>query len=52
MIDETNLERGDTGIVLRIPMKLKKRGGRKEVIVPDSDCSTCAESLARILCSS
>lgn len=36
MIDETNLERGDTGIVLRIPMKLKKRGGRKEVIVPDS----------------
>lgn len=35
MIEEMNLERGETGVVLRIPMKLKKRGGRKEVIVPD-----------------
>ncbi len=35
MIEEMNLERGETGVLLHIPMKLKKRGGRKEVIVPD-----------------
>ena len=36
MIHEMNLEPCGNGILLRIPMKLKKRGGRKEVIVPDS----------------
>lgn len=36
MIEEMNLERWETRVVLRIPMKLKKRGGRKEVIIPDA----------------
>jgi hypothetical protein len=35
MTDRASLEREGEEIVIRIPMLLKKRGGRKEVIVPD-----------------
>lgn len=35
MTDTMILEQGQSGTLLRIPMKLKKRCGRKEVIVAD-----------------
>ena len=35
MTKSINLEHGDNGTLIHIPMKLKKRGGRKEVIVAD-----------------
>ena len=36
MTDTVNLEQGPNGTLVHIPMKLKKRGGRKEIIVPDA----------------
>lgn len=35
MTDTMSLVSGEDGVLIRIPMRLKKRGGRKEVIVPD-----------------
>ena len=35
MTDTISLVSGEDGVLIRIPMRLKKRGGRKEVIVPD-----------------
>lgn len=35
MTTPVTLERDGNSVVLRIPMSLKKRGGRKEIIVPE-----------------
>ena len=36
MTKGTVLETGDNGLVVSVPLKLKKRAGRKEVILPDA----------------
>jgi hypothetical protein len=41
------VERDGTAVVVRIPMALKKRGGRKEIIVPDGLPGSPTTSMAQ-----
>ncbi|MCL4552911.1 MAG: hypothetical protein M1305_05095 [Candidatus Marsarchaeota archaeon] len=35
MIKKTTLEQRNTGIVVNVPLKIKRQAGRKEIILPD-----------------
>jgi len=39
MIRGTSVRSNDQGIVVNVPLRLKKRGGRKEVILPQAFAS-------------
>lgn len=41
MKEKPKIRVDDDGVVVHIRMKFKRRGGRKEIIMPDSDLTAC-----------